>query len=119
MARWLPLLLTIGSLGFASASCGMDHPASAAATTPAVGEAAPAAAPPAAAQPASGAPGKPIPGPAVTMMPDGSAVLGPRVGDVAMLRRMPDGTFKQVCGAAEPDMRDMIQAKMRARRGAK
>jgi len=52
-------------------------------------------------------------------MPDGSAVLAPRVGDVAMLRRMPDGTFRRACGAPEADMRDMIQAKMRARRGAK
>jgi len=102
-----------------TASCGMDHPASAAATVPDVATAAPPAPPPAAAQPVSGAPGKVVPGSDVTMMPDGSAVLGPRVGDVAMLRRMPDGTFKRVCGAAEPDMRDMIQAKMRARRGAK
>jgi len=95
----------------------MDHPASAAVpTSDVVVSAAP---PPAAAPLASTVPGKLVPGPDVTLMPDGSAVLGPRVGDVAMLRRMPDGTFKQVCGAPEPDMRDMIQAKLRARRGSR
>jgi len=117
MARWLPMLLTICPLGFTLASCGGD-PAPVAATTSQVTSAAPGG-PPAAAPPAAPAPVKLLPGPGVTLMPDGSAVLGPRVGDVAMLRRMPDGSFQRVCGAPEPDMRDMIQAKMRVMRGAR
>jgi len=113
MARWLPLLLASCPLCFTFAGCGIDQP------TPAAQPAGAVAAVVTAAPPAASPPGKLIPGPDVTLMPDGSAVLAPRVGDVAMLRRMPDGTFKQVCGAPEADMRDMIQAKMRARRGAK
>ena len=116
MARWLPLLLTICPLGFTLASCGVD-PAPVAATTPQVASAAPGG-PPAATPPAAPVPGRLLPGPVVTLLFDGSAVRGPRVGDVAMLRRMPDGSFKRVCGAPEPDMRDMIQAKMRVMRGA-
>jgi hypothetical protein len=52
-------------------------------------------------------------------MSDGTAILRPRVADVAMLRRMPDGSFRRECGPPEPDMREMIQGMMRARRGAK
>lgn len=113
MIIWLRPLLAVGAIGFAVGGCGPDHPPPITETSAAAVVAVsslPAAPPPAP---------KVIPGPDVTVLPDGSAVLRPRVGDVAMLRRMPDGTFKRVCGAPEADMRDMIQAKMRARRGAK
>jgi|GEM_PF-3282210 len=116
MARWLPLLLGICPVCYTFAGCGVDQPAPVAQPVAVVASAVAPAAPPAAPPPT---PGRLIPGPDVTLMPDGSAVLAPRVGDVAMLRRMPDGTFRRACGAPEADMRDMIQAKMRARRGAK
>lgn len=107
--RWLLPLLLI--LGLPLATCVSERPSAPAEPT-SVAASAPEA-PPASpvATPAV------IPGPNVTLLPDGSAILGPRVGDVAMLRRMPDGTFKRVCGPPEADMRDMIEAKMRARRG--
>jgi len=111
MARWLPLLLT---MGLPLAACGGDRPAETVPVTGAV--TAPGEAPPAAPAPATRR--QIIPGANVTVLPDGTAELRPPVGDVAMLRRMPDGSFKRVCGAPDADMRDMIQAKMRARRGA-
>lgn len=118
MARWLRLLLMVVPVGFAVGGCGVDRSPLIAETTGAAA-AAPASPTSSSDPPAAVPPRKVIPGPDVTVLPDGSAVLAPRVGDVAMLRRMPDGTFKRVCGPPEPDMRDMIQAKMRARRGAK
>lgn len=114
MARWLPLLLTT-TLGLGA--CGGERPAAVEPTSAAT--VAPSGPPPAAAPPAAVQPRHLVAGPNVTVMPDGSAELRPPVGDVAMLRRMPDGTFKRLCGAPDADMRDMIQAKMRARRGAK
>ena len=107
-SRWLlPLLLMIG---LPLAACEGERPAPPADAPPAAAVAKPAA-------PAVPASPQAIPGPNVTVLPDGSAVLRPPVGDVAMLRRMPDGTFKRVCGPPEADMRDLIEAKMRARRG--
>jgi len=104
----LPLLLI---LGLPLAACAGDR--ASAPAEPALAASAPEAPP----DPPVAAPPRVIPGPNVTVLPDGSAFLGPRVGDVATLRRMPDGTFKRVCGPPEADMRDMIEAKMRARRG--
>ena len=106
--RLLPLLLIFG---LPLAACAGDRPSAPAEPTPAASEPEVVSAVPVATPP------KVIPGPNVTVLPGGSAILGPRVGDVAMLRRMPDGTFKRVCGPPEADMRDMIEAKMRARRG--
>jgi hypothetical protein len=109
--RWLPLLLVAGlPLG----ACGAERPGDSVATTAAVVGASP--------QPPPAAPAQArqvIPGPDVTLMPDGTAVLAPPVGDVAMLQRMPDGTFRRVCGPPQADMRAMIEAKRRARRGGK
>jgi len=112
MARWLPLLLTIG---LPLAACGGDRPPAGVEATAAAGVVAP---PPAAPAPVAPAPPA-LPGPDVTVMSDGTAILRPRVADVAMLRRMPDGSFRRECGPPEPDMREMIQGMMRARRGAK
>ena len=109
MPRWLPLLFL--ATGLSLGACGPDQPPApvevkagpltAAATSPA-----PATPPPA-----------PKVGATVTVFSDGSAELRPPVGDVAMLRRMPDGTFKRVCGKPDQNMRDMIEAKRRQRRG--
>jgi len=107
--RWLPLVLTFGlPLG----ACGGDRPAAPVATS-AAETAAPA--PPPAAPPPPQVPS----GPNVTVRPDGSASLRGRIGDVAMLRRMPDGSFKRVCAPPDSETRTMLEGMMRARRGDK
>jgi hypothetical protein len=61
----------------------------------------------------------------VTVLSDGTAVMVPPVRDVAMLRRMPDGSYKRVCGAPDSELRAVMQDRhdkmeaMRAARGAK
>ena len=115
MARWLPLLLSMGlPMGPVLAGCGGERVPAPVEITPSAASTAPPAAPAPATRTR-----EIIPGPNVTLLPDGTAELRPPVGDVAMLRRMPDGTFRRACGAPEADMRDMIQAKLRARRGGR
>lgn len=111
---WLPLLLAIGlPLG----ACGGERAADTAVRSAEVVPPAAAALAPAPA-PAATAP-QPAADPDVTQMPDGSFALAPHVGDVAMLRRMPDGSFKRVCGPPDGEMRTMLEGMMRARRGGK
>jgi hypothetical protein len=44
--------------------------------------------------------------------------IGPRVTDVAMLKRLPDGTYERTCGPPDPETRTMMEAVMRARMGS-
>jgi hypothetical protein len=53
----------------------------------------------------------------VTIFPDGSSMIRHRLGDVAMLRRQPDGTYDRTCGPPDPETRTMMEGMMRARRG--
>ena len=53
----------------------------------------------------------------VTILSDGSSVIGQRITDVAMLRRQPDGTYERTCGPPDPETRTMMEGMMRARRG--
>jgi hypothetical protein len=54
--------------------------------------------------------------PEITIASDGSEVLAARVSDVAVLQRLPDGTFKRLCGAPDVETRAMLEGVMRARR---
>jgi len=53
----------------------------------------------------------------VTVFPDGSREIGPRITDVAMLKRLPDGTYERTCGPPDPETRTMMEGVMRARMG--
>jgi len=53
--------------------------------------------------------------PEITIAPDGAQVLAPRISDVAMLQRLPDGTYKRLCGAPDVQTRTMLEGIMRSR----
>ena len=57
--------------------------------------------------------------PEVTVMPDGSLELRPRITDVTMLERQADGTYRRRCGPPNPETRAMMENAMRARMGGK
>ncbi|HEY4187959.1 MAG TPA: hypothetical protein VGP07_22985 [Polyangia bacterium] len=56
--------------------------------------------------------------PTITKLADGSSVMVPKVGDVAMLQRQPDGSYKRICQKPDGDTRTMLEGMMRARRRA-
>lgn len=98
--RWFAMCLL---LGWSLSACGGDRP-SALETTVSAQVAVPA--------PAG------TTSPAVTKLADGSSVMVPRVGDVAMLQRQPDGSYKRICQKPDGDTRTMLEGMMRARRRA-
>jgi len=53
----------------------------------------------------------------VTVFPDGSREIGPRITDVVMLKRLPDGSYERTCGPPDPETRTMMEGVMRARMG--
>lgn len=55
----------------------------------------------------------------VTVFPDGSSEIGPRVTDVAMLKLMPDGTYSRTCGPPDPETRALMEGVMRSRMGSR
>jgi len=55
----------------------------------------------------------------VTVFPDGSSKIGPRITDVAMLKLLPNGTYARTCGPPDPETRTMMEGTMRARRGSR
>jgi len=57
--------------------------------------------------------------PAVQVMADGSLELRPRLNDVSMLERQPDGSYRRRCGRPSDETRTMMEQAMRARRGSK
>jgi hypothetical protein len=54
--------------------------------------------------------------PEIAIAADGAQVLAPRISDVAMLQRLPDGTYKRLCGAPDVQTRTMLEGIMRSRR---
>jgi hypothetical protein len=50
-------------------------------------------------------------------MADGSLELRPRITDVSMLERQPDGSYRRRCGRPSDETRAMMEQAMRARRG--
>jgi hypothetical protein len=54
--------------------------------------------------------------PAVTAMPRGILRLDVPLGEVATLKRQPDGTYKRVCAAPDREARAMLDGVMRSRR---
>ena len=57
--------------------------------------------------------------PTVQVMADGSLELRPRLTDVSMLERQPDGSYRRRCGRPSEQTRTMMEQAMRARRGIK
>src|SRR5438128_1790626 len=53
--------------------------------------------------------------PTVQVMPDGSLELRPRITDVSMLERQPDGSYRRRCGKPSDQTRTMMEQAMRAR----
>jgi hypothetical protein len=62
------------------------------------------------------APSPPASAPEITIAPDGAEVLAPRISDVAMLQRLPNGTYKRLCGAPDVQTRTMLEGLMRSHR---
>ena len=99
--RWFALSLLIG---LPLSACGDDRPSSVDPTVSA----------PAAVQVAVS-----TKLPAATRMADGSRSMAAEVGDVAMLQRQPDGSYKRICQKPDADTRTMLEGMMRARRSAR
>ena len=55
----------------------------------------------------------------VQVMPDGSLELRPRLTDVALLERQPDGSYRRTCGRPSAETLAVMEAARRARRGTK
>jgi hypothetical protein len=114
---WLP----VGGAAVAAllwfSGCSADRPAATASSTPLTSPAPTTAA--AAATTVTAAAPSALAAPVVTTLADGSLRLGPRITDVAMLNRQPDGTFRRVCGPPDADTRAMLDGKLRARRWAR
>jgi len=56
--------------------------------------------------------------PLVQVMADGSLELRPRITDVSMLERQPDGSYRRRCGRPSAETRAMMEQARRARRGS-
>jgi hypothetical protein len=74
---------------------------------------------PAATERSTAAPAKPAPAAEAVVRTGVMREIGPRVTDVAMLKRMPDGTYERTCGPPDPETRTMMEAVMRARMGSR
>jgi len=57
--------------------------------------------------------------PSVQVMADGSLELRPRMTDVSMLERQPDGSYRRRCGKPSDETRTTMEQAMRVRRGRK
>jgi hypothetical protein len=116
---WLPIVGMAAAALIAFSGCSSDRPVATASATPLTAPTATVAAA-ATASPGAGVVGpSALAAPVVTTMADGSLRLGPRITDVAMLNRQPDGTFRRVCGPPDAETRAMLDGKLRARRWAR